>query len=91
MAERLRAAQPRHRVEHRSRTLGEDLELDGEQSYAAKAVGRSIEMPILHLPQVVGLALGLSPQELGLSRHMVSTKKLVAQLYPVEAGVGAGR
>ncbi len=67
------------------------LELDGEQSYAAKAAGRHIELPILHLPQVVGLALGLSPRELGLSRHMVSTKKLVAQLYPVEAGVGAGR
>jgi succinate dehydrogenase / fumarate reductase cytochrome b subunit len=65
------------------------LELDGEQKYAAKAVGRNIEMPILHVPQVVGLALGLAPKELGLSRHLVSTKKFVAQLQPVEtAGVG---
>ncbi len=64
------------------------LELDGEQSYAAKAVGRDIEMPILHLPQVVGLALGIAPKELGLSRHMVSTKKFVAQLHPVEAAAG---
>jgi succinate dehydrogenase / fumarate reductase, cytochrome b subunit len=28
-------------------------------------------MPVLHLPQLVGLALGLSPEELRLDRHMV--------------------
>ena len=28
-------------------------------------------MPVLHLPQVVGLALGMSAQELGIDRHMV--------------------
>ena len=67
------------------------LELDGEQGYAAKAAGRDIEMPILHLSQVVGLAIGLEPKELGLSRHMVSTKKLVAQLQPVEATASVGR
>ena len=67
------------------------LELDGEQAPAAKAMGRDIELPILHLPQVVGLALGIGPQELGLSRHMVSTKKLVAQLFPAEAGAAAAR
>lgn len=66
------------------------LELDGEQTYAAKAAGRRIEMPILHLPQVVGLALGLDPKNLGLSRHMVSTKKFVAQLQPVDVVVGVG-
>ena len=53
------------------------LEMDGEQRNAAKAAGRDIEMPILHVPQVVGLALGFDPKELGLSRHLVSTKKFV--------------
>ena len=28
-------------------------------------------MPVLHLPQMVGLALGLDPKELGLNRHVV--------------------
>jgi succinate dehydrogenase / fumarate reductase cytochrome b subunit len=28
-------------------------------------------MPVLHLPQLVGLAFGLDPKELGLSRHVV--------------------
>ncbi len=65
------------------------LEMDGEQSSVAKAVGRDLDLPVLHLPQVVGLALGMEPKELGLSRHMVSTKKLVARLHPVEVGAGA--
>ena len=28
-------------------------------------------MPVLHLPQLVGLALGLEPKELGMNRHVV--------------------
>ena len=28
-------------------------------------------MPVLHLPQLVGLALGLEPKELGLNKHVV--------------------
>jgi len=66
------------------------LELDGEQEYAGKAVGRELDMPILHLPQVIGLALGFDPKELGLSRHMVSAKKFIARLQPVEEAAGVG-
>ncbi|MXW29623.1 MAG: heterodisulfide reductase [Chloroflexi bacterium] len=65
------------------------LEMDGEQSAVEKATGRRFDLPILHLPQVVGLAIGLDPKELGLSRHMASTKKFVAQLQPVGSLVGA--
>ena len=46
-------------------------------------------MPILHLPQMVGLALGMESKELGLGRHFVSTAKIVAQLEPVEATAAA--
>ena len=66
------------------------LELDGEQSQAAAAARRTIEMPILHLPQMVGLALGLDPKKLGLGRHFVTTAKIVAKLEPVEAAAIAG-
>ena len=65
------------------------LEFDSQQSQAAAATGREIDMPILHLPQMVGLALGLDPKELGLSRHIVSTAKVVAKLEPVQAAAAA--
>ena len=41
------------------------LNLDLQQPLAEKVVGRELEMPVLHLPQLVGLALGLEPKELG--------------------------
>jgi succinate dehydrogenase / fumarate reductase cytochrome b subunit len=47
------------------------LNLDMQQPVAAKVVGRELGLPILHLPQLVGLALGLEPGELGMSKHVV--------------------
>ncbi len=41
------------------------LNLDLQQPAAAKFVERDLGMPVLHLPQMVGLALGLEPKELG--------------------------
>lgn len=61
------------------------LELDGEQEQAASAANRTIDMPILHLPQMVGLAFGVSPKELGLGRHFVTTSKVIAKLELAEA------
>jgi len=48
------------------------LNLDGFQSKAARQIGQQINLPILHLPQVIGLALGLEGSDLKLSRHIVS-------------------
>ena len=42
------------------------LNLDLQQPLAEGVVGRELQMPVLHLPQLVGLALGLEPKELGL-------------------------
>ena len=47
------------------------LNLDLQQPEAARMVGRDLGLPILHLPQLVGLALGLEPRELGMSKHIV--------------------
>lgn len=33
----------------------------------------TLKMPILHLPQLVGLALGIHPRDLGMDRHVVPT------------------
>jgi succinate dehydrogenase / fumarate reductase, cytochrome b subunit len=59
------------------------ISLDGYQNQAEKAVGEKLDMPIFHLPQLVGLALGASPQELGLPRHLVSTDAVLAQIGQV--------
>ena len=56
------------------------LNLDSRQPEVAKVVGKKIDLPILHLPQLVGLALGISPEDLGLNRHVVSTQKVLAKL-----------
>ena len=53
------------------------VNLDNYQGLAEKAVGEKIQMPIFHLSQLVGLSLGMSPSELGLSRHLVSPEKLL--------------
>ena len=37
-------------------------------------------MPILFVTQMVGLALGLAPVDLGLGRHFVDTEPLIARL-----------
>jgi succinate dehydrogenase / fumarate reductase, cytochrome b subunit len=53
------------------------LNLDLQQPLAAKVVGRELDMPVLHLPQLVGLALGLDPKQLGMSRHVVRPKSVI--------------
>lgn len=56
------------------------LNLDSRQPEVAAVLGKSLGLPILHLPQLIGLALGISPQILGLSRHIVSTHPLLKAL-----------
>ena len=64
------------------------LNLDLQQPLAAKVVGRDLEMPVLHLPQLVGLALGLSPSELGLGRHVVKPSSVIDWTTSVVGEVG---
>ena len=56
------------------------LNLDGYQPTAASATKKEIDLPIIHLPQLVGLALGISPEKMRLNKHIVSTKKLLSEL-----------
>jgi succinate dehydrogenase / fumarate reductase cytochrome b subunit len=56
------------------------LNLDGYQPKASAQVRRQIDLPILHLPQLIGLAMGISPNELGLKKHIISTAPLEVKL-----------
>jgi succinate dehydrogenase cytochrome b subunit len=53
------------------------LNLDLQQPLAAKTVGRELGLPVLHLPQLVGLALGLSPKDLGMNKHVVRPTSVI--------------
>ncbi|MDO5553993.1 MAG: CoB--CoM heterodisulfide reductase iron-sulfur subunit B family protein [Planctomycetia bacterium] len=50
------------------------MNLDMRQADVEKARGVKLNMPILYLSDLVGLALGLKEQELGMTRHFVACK-----------------
>ncbi len=52
--------------------------LDGFQREIETDMGEKLDMPVLHLPQLVGLALGLSPEELRIDRHMVGRHEIAS-------------
>ncbi len=57
------------------------MSLDIYQDRASSCANTPLDIPILHLPQLIGLALGIPPKELGLSRNMVPTESLVDLIY----------
>src|SRR4051795_5289191 len=65
------------------------LNLDLQQPLAERVVGRELNMPVLHLPQLIGLALGLEPKELGMQRHVVKPASIIDWTTSVVASVGA--
>ena len=65
------------------------LNLDLQQPLAEGIVGRDLNMPVLHLPQLVGLALGLEPAQLGFGRHIVKPTSVIDWSESVVAGAVA--
>jgi succinate dehydrogenase / fumarate reductase, cytochrome b subunit len=61
------------------------LNLDMQQPAAASFVERDLGIPVLHLPQLVGLALGLEPKELGMEKHVVSTRDVQRKVQALTA------
>ncbi len=66
------------------------LNLDLQQPAASAAVGRPLNMPVLHLPQLLGLAFGLEPKELGMNKHVVKPSSVIDWSTSVIAGTGVG-
>ena len=46
------------------------LRMDTQQAHISSEMGRDVSIPIMHLPQMVGLALGIEPDKLGLKHHV---------------------
>jgi succinate dehydrogenase / fumarate reductase cytochrome b subunit len=67
------------------------LSLDAWQNKAEKKAGRSFDMPVLHLAQLLGAAAGIREDELKFKRHVVRIpektrrKLLQTEETPVEA------
>jgi succinate dehydrogenase / fumarate reductase cytochrome b subunit len=49
------------------------LNLDMQQPEAAKVVNHDLGLAVLHMPQLIGLALGFEPKQLGMGKHISST------------------
>jgi len=59
--------------------------LDAKQAAVEDRFDLNIDMPILYFTQLMGLAFGLSPKDLGLGRNVVSLKKILEKLRtPIE-------
>jgi succinate dehydrogenase / fumarate reductase cytochrome b subunit len=65
------------------------LNLDLQQPGAERLAGRELGMPVLHVPQLVGLAFGLDPKELGMNKHVVRPTSVIDWSTSVVASVAA--
>jgi len=53
--------------------------LDTRQAEVEEKYNRKYNLPVFYFSQLVGLSLGISPQELGLNRHLVDTYPLLSE------------
>jgi succinate dehydrogenase cytochrome b subunit len=66
------------------------LNLDLQQPLAERYGGRDLGLPVLHLPQLIGLAFGLEPKELGFNKHVVKPTSVIDWSTSVVASAGSG-
>ena len=71
------------------------LNLDAYQSQVNRHFGTNYQIPILYFTQMIGLALGVSPRELGIGKEIVSAsralRKIGAEVEPEAAPAGRRR
>ncbi len=56
------------------------LQLDAKQKAVEAKFNIKIDIPIIYFTQLMGLAMGFAPQELGLDKHLVPTDRLTARI-----------
>ena len=52
------------------------LKMDTYQDDVSKVMGRDVEIPVLHMPQMVALALGATEKEIGLNYHVQKASQI---------------
>lgn len=52
------------------------MQLDMYQPEGREAVKSKAEIPVLHLPQLIGLAMGMSKDDMGINRHISAVNKI---------------
>jgi len=55
------------------------LKMDTYQDDVGKVMGRDIELPVLHMPQMIALALGCDEKEIGLKYHVTKAKQIFTE------------
>ncbi len=62
--------------------MGLDIyQKDAEKIHQKKeGISQQLNMPVLHLPQLLGLAMGYSPESLGMKHHLVPTAPLIQKI-----------
>ena len=53
------------------------LNMDANQKKALNAIGEKFIMPVLHIQQLIGLAMDLSPEEIGLDKNVIPALYIV--------------
>ena len=56
------------------------MNLDSYQDKVSRQLGRKVRLPILFLPQLIGLAFGMGEKSLQFSRHVVSVRPVLDRL-----------
>ncbi len=61
---------------------------EGNQKKIEKVEGKQIGIPVFYYPQILGLALGIPPEELGFNLNRVRPKKFLEKLASISATRG---
>jgi succinate dehydrogenase / fumarate reductase, cytochrome b subunit len=55
--------------------------LDAYQPEIRKLKEKGYDIPILHFPQLVSLALGHTPKELDMYKHIIGGERMMEKVY----------
>ncbi|NYT01369.1 MAG: disulfide reductase [Methanosarcinales archaeon] len=91
MAEEDAASESAFRILHSAKAAGADavvavcplchLMLDAKQRALENRFKEELDIPILYVTQLAGIALGLGPEDLGMEMNSVSPTRLVEEIY----------
>lgn len=63
------------------------LQFDRGQLAVNEKFGTNYSIPVLHYSQLLGLALGFSPDQLGIEQNAVQNIEFLAKIYEISAGL----